>query len=273
VTSENRRYIAYDPRKSFEVWRALRAGFQARDAHIGAALETGTTAIVGGLDGGSDRLLRRCRETGHPYVFVDSGYFATRDAAGRRRRYRVVPDAYAHHWELPPYFAETFGRPRFEELGLTIEPWRKSGRDVIVCLSSDAHTRFFGLQSWLDDTLEQLRRGTDRPIVIRRKGDPVPLEQQLKTAWAVVTWSSNVAVTAALAGIPVFVGPECAALPVGASILAGGGRFIEEPVYPDREAWAWGLAAGQFTADEIAAGRALNSVDAFRAARSDRKAA
>jgi hypothetical protein len=250
-------YFAYSQPKSPEVWAAIRKGFDAQDAdptwQKGAqrTLRRDGTAILGGLGFDQPALLKEARDTGHPHLFVDSAYIGSHED-GKRVRYRVVPDAYAHHW-LPPMDSvmAAAGKFRFGKLRVSIEPWRKDGRDVLVCTSSDAHTSFFGLQTWVDDTLEQLRIGTDRPIVIRHKDDPKPFEEALKTAWAVVTWSSNVAVTAALAGVPVFVGPESAALPVGNSLAAGGGRYIDTPLYPDREPWAWHLACGQFTVDEL----------------------
>lgn len=247
-------YLAYSAAKSLDVWNAIRKGFDAEEAfpawpgHGQRALRRDGAAILGGLEGDQPELLRASRAAGHPYLFVDSAYIAPRDENGRRVRYRVVPDAYAHHWlpAMDPAMSEA-GRFRFGKLRTSIEPWCKEGRHVLVCSSSDAHTRFFGLHQWLRNTVADIGRHTDRPIVVRRKGDTTPLEEHLKDAWAVVAWSSNVAVTAALAGIPVFTGPESAALPVGLADLSR----IEAPAYPEREPWAWHLACGQFTVDEL----------------------
>ena len=53
----------------------------------------------------------------------------------------------------------------------------------------------------------------------------------LEKAHCVVTFNSNVAVEALLAGTPVFVGPHSAALPMGRSVTDLGD--IENPAYPD----------------------------------------
>lgn len=248
-------YLAYSAPKSRDVWGAIRKGFGAEEAfpawpgHGQRALHREVTAILGGLEGDQPGLLREARAAGQPYLFVDSGYIAPRDENGRRVRYRVVPDAYAHWW-MPPAGNDAVleaGKFRFGKLNTKIESWRKEGRHVLVCSSSDAHTRFFNLHQWLRNTVAEIGRHTDRPIVVRRKGDATPLEEHLKDAWAVVAWSSNVAVMAALAGIPVFTGPESGARPVGLMDLSK----IETPAYPEREAWAWHLACGQFTVDEL----------------------
>jgi hypothetical protein len=108
----------------------------------------------------------------------------------------------------------------------------------------------------LERTLAELKRHTDRPIVVRAKPQPgetaVPLERALAEAHALVTHSSNVAVEAAIAGTPVFVAPSSAAAPVGLTDLSQ----IETPVRPDRGSWLAHLAYAQYSMDEVKSGQA-----------------
>lgn len=250
-------YLAYSAAKSLDVWSALRKGFDAADAgpaqpgHGPRSLNHHVTAILGGLEGDQPALMSEARRHRVPYVFCDAGYMATH-INGRRARYRVVPSAYNQHWLVPA------GPDRFNALGLRIQPWRRTGREILVCGSSDVQAEFFGLQHWMQQTCWAIRGYTDRPVIRRdkaaaRRGELPPFAEALKTAWAVVAWSSSVAVEAALAGVPVFVGPESAALPVNCGRL----DEIEFPHYPDnREPWAWSLADAQFTVEEIADGAA-----------------
>ena len=78
------------------------------------------------------------------------------------------------------------------------------------------------------------------------------LPEALKTAHALVTHSSNVAIEAVCLGTPVFVSHTSAAAPVGHTDLS----HIEKPAYPDRSAWLSHLAYNQFSLEEIADGRA-----------------
>ena len=48
-------------------------------------------------------------------------------------------------------------------------------------------------EKWLNDTLETLKKYTDREIRIRKKGDTTPLVEQLKNSWAMVTMQSATA--------------------------------------------------------------------------------
>jgi hypothetical protein len=67
-----------------------------------------------------------------------------------------------------------------------------------------------------------------------------------------VCWTSNAAVDAVLAGVPVFCTSPCAAYRMGHADLSK----IETPHFPpDREQWAWSLAANQWTLREMASGQ------------------
>ena len=99
-------------------------------------------------------------------------------------------------------------------------------------------------------------RGAIAKIVVRRKpkaGETLePLAEALGKAHALVTHSSNVAIEAVVAGVPVFVSPSSAAAPMGLSDLS----LIETPVYPDRDQWLAHLAYCQFSFEEIRSGAA-----------------
>ena len=83
-----------------------------------------------------------------------------------------------------------------------------------------------------------------------------PLQDDLKDAWAVVTFNSSVAIDAIYQGIPVFCGPECSAYPVGEQNL----ELIEKPKRTEREPWLWHLAYNQFTLKEMESGYAYDCI-------------
>lgn len=189
------------------------------------------------------------------FWYIDNAYF------GRGDFFRITEGAIQHNGKGVP---SEYGRARFRQHGVTIEPWRKSGRTVLVCLQSD---NFMSLTCGIDPdeyrlTLEaNIKKATDREIVIRTKASETTFEQDLQSAWCVITHTSNCAVQAVLAGVPAFVTGPSAALPMGSADL---GR-IEDPVYPDgRRDWAALLAENQWTVEEIRCG------DAWRALRGEK---
>jgi hypothetical protein len=78
-----------------------------------------------------------------------------------------------------------------------------------------------------------------------------PIEEDLKGAHAIVTFNSNAAVDAVIAGIPAFAMDQGSmAWDVTEHDLAR----IEQPIRPDRDQWAAELAYTQWTQDEMARG-------------------
>lgn len=208
-------------------------------------LDRTRTCIIGGLQHGSLELMQQVMASNfRRYLFVDAAYFDSGRAA-HRHRFRVVPGAYLQNWTDP------VTPDRFEALPIKLAPWRSDGKWILVCPPSSPETEsLFGVAGWLGKTLPLLGEHTDRPIKVRRKGDPESLQAALADAYAVVTFQSNIAVDAVVAGVPVFVDPINAAAPVGETDFTR----IETPRRPDREPWAWSLAWGQFTIPEMESG-------------------
>ncbi len=141
-------------------------------------------------------------------------------------------------------------------------PWRRSGDHILVCPPSNAMQRFHGCSGWLEHTLDELARHTDRPIRVRqkpKKGHPYnSFLEDLAGAHALVTHASNAAVEAVAQGIPVFVDDASPAAPVGLSDLG----LIETPLLPERWPWFKHLFQSQFSLEEIGSGDAI--AEAFR---------
>lgn len=206
--------------------------------------------IIGGLQFGSLDILHAVRAAGRPYVFVDRAYFGGGPGSNVLR---VVPKAYQQHWIACRY------ADRWDALRIPLQPWRRSGRHILVVPPGEAIRDLFGLGDWTAETVEQLRQVTDRPIDVSIKGDPRPLSTRLHDCHCVVTWSSNVAVEAVVAGVPVFAGRWSAAVLMGYG-LHELPAMIEAPRMPYRVEWARSLAYGQFTLAEIADGTAYRTI-------------
>lgn len=186
------------------------------------------------------------------YYYGDNSYF------GRGEYYRITRNTLQHDGTGPG------NAKRFAAFGLSIQPWRQNGTHIVVCPNSPAHFKLFNqdVNVWLRDVVATLTRHTDRPIRIRWKtrAKAYPLSHDLEGAWAVVVWSSNSAVEAIVAGVPVFVqSKHAAAYRLGLANL----ERIEDPIYPDdrtREQFCHSLAAHQWTAEEIGRGVAWRAL-------------
>ena len=175
------------------------------------------------------------------------------------------------------YFApEGNNRNRADRLGLDLKPWREQGEYILVCGQHEKSQQWQGLppvKIWAEETIQDLRRYTDRPIVIRphprcsfrlttpaknvvyqtptkKRNSYDDYDMQFKGVWAVVNPCSNPGVHAAIAGVPVFVNKSSLASPVGNVSL----NMIENPAMPDRRQWLNDLAHKEYTVDEIRQG-------------------
>lgn len=191
-------------------------------------------------------LLRQAQHEGRDWYYGDHAFF------GRMLYYRIAVNAW--HYDGAPDSIEAEPR-RLARLKVKIQPWRRGGGHVLLCPPDARFAAYRGFDAalWLGNVLETLGRHTDREIRIRERTASTPLAQDLVDCWALVTHSSNAAVEAALAGVPVFVTAPCGARWVSSGPL----ERIERPLRPsDREAWAARLASHQWTLDEIASGKA-----------------
>ena len=208
------------------------------------------TPVVIGVWPTTMPVLRRFHERPRPFVTIDNGYFKPYTEGGY---FRATTNA-LQWFDRRPSDADA-ARLRFEALGETLAPWREHGDGhILVALQSDRWMKMMNTPEWLAALKHRLPDLTDREVVYRQK--PVhgvkqaSLEDQLQNCAAVIGFSSNTLIRAAMAGVPVFPLAPCAASPLGLSDLTR----LESPVYPDREPILHQLAANQWTADEIASG-------------------
>lgn len=217
------------------------------------------------------KIMKRCREDGRQFRFVDSGYFGNRPSArnpnGWKWYHRIVPNDLQHDAIIP--------RPadRWQALGLTLEPRRRTGSRILVAVPDQKACEVYNttVDQWLAMTLGALQANSDREIVIRqRTANPDARLRDPHTSFAaaladdvhaVVTFNSVAATESVMAGVPVFVTAPCnAARPVANLDLAR----INDPWYPDPDlvhAWVCHLAYGQFHNSELTNGTALRILD------------
>lgn len=193
------------------------------------------------------RIIPRAHNERRPYFHFDNGYVLPA-RGGSVGTYRIC------YRGMSPVLLADAPAERAAALPMRLMPWRPSGTHVLLALPGADFGCAIGLDmaAWAATAEERIRSHTDRPIVVRPRHAARPLAQDLPDAWALVTHSSNAAVDAVLAGIPVFVEPTSAAAPVGNLDLAD----LERPAMPEREPWLRSLACQQFTLAEMQSGEA-----------------
>lgn len=173
---------------------------------------------------------------GEDCFYFDNPYFLRQEKHSRFRLIRggthlrkILPQQEGRSVYMPP-----------------LQPWRTDGKGILVIPPSESQIKIYGAQDWLRKTLKRLSRSTGRHIVVKTDKQK-PLYEALEKAWAVVTFGSVAGVEAAIAGVPVFAGPQCPALP----ITAGFPEDVDEPEYCDRREWLRSLAYACWTVDDL----------------------
>ena len=163
---------------------------------------------------------------------------------------------------------------RADHLNLKLQPWR-NGSNIVIAMQRQDSEQWHGqppMNQWLESTVAEIRKHSDRPVVIRphpRSGCNIPsgclidrpqfnagsyddfdFDRVLESAHCVVNWNSGPGSQAVIAGVPAFVGPSSLASPIANWNLAQ----IENPPRSERSVWLEQLAHTEWTVEEIRSG-------------------
>ena len=165
-----------------------------------------------------------------------------------------------------------------DDLNLSIKPYKKHGDYILVTCQRDMGWSMDGLSviNWLHVLLQDLRRFTDRKILVRfHPGDKKmskhiqqlraighkvdissptsSLLKDLHDAYAVISYNSSPAVISAIEGVPIFVLDSTRSQ--SAEVANRHIKNIENPSYDfDRETWLRRLAMMHWRLDELRSG-------------------
>jgi len=153
-----------------------------------------------------------------------------------------------------------------------MQPWRpRDDGDVLIMGQVDGDAALAGVDIHAFYREAKMRyfaagfnpRFRPHPQMVKRarRTDSRPLAEDLAAARAVVSWNSNSAVDAVLAGVPTV------AMDRGSMAYDVTGHTLGEmPPTPDRTAWAHALAWKQWARDEMASGACWEHVGRERVA-------
>ena len=210
------------------------------------------------------KIMQKCLADNKDFYYVDSGYVGNNisklNRMGNKLYHRIVRNDLQHKTITP--------RPadRWQALDVVLQP-RKFGRKIIVATPDEKPCRYYGIdqQQWVEQTVAELKKYTDRPIEIRHRApkridrvSTAPLSTVLaNNVHALVTYNSIAAVESIFAGVPAFVlAPTHVAEPVASKDLSQ----IENPVWANRDtldAWCHSMAYGQYHVKELRDGTAF----------------
>lgn len=190
--------------------------------------------------------MNACCAVGRDFYYMDTGYFGN----GKKKTYHRITRNDVQN------FGPVLDRPsdRWDKIGHNLRKFTP-GSKILLAPPSQKLLNLYDIQldEWLESTVEEIKKHTDREIVTRLKqGRSVrvnddTMEMALdRDIHCLVTFSSIAATEALLYGKPAFtLGPNAAA-----ALCLQDLSKIEKPYIPDLDevhAWASHLAYCQFT--------------------------
>lgn len=169
------------------------------------------------------------------------------------------------------------------DLDVPLQPWRTHGDHILICTQRQGgwSMKGIGVMTWLNHTVEEIRKHSNRPIRVRaHPGDKQAqqyltqdprwtisetpgLKDDLHNAWAVVTYNSSPGVAGAIEGIPVFVTDPCPQNSQACAVANTDLSQMETPTTFERQAWVQRLAMSHWNFAELTAGTAWQHIRQF----------
>jgi hypothetical protein len=203
----------------------------------------------------SIKQVKEAEANNRDYYYIDNGYFGNYP---QKRFFRIIRNA--THDTRP-----ILDRPddRLKMANIKTKPFTKGSRIIVAPPSPKSFTLWdIDQPKWIEDTVNELKRYTDRPITVRNKRtrkerlyhDTIQ-EDLADDCHCLVTYNSVAAVEALIEGKPVItLGPN-AATHLATHKLSDV-EDIKIPTEEERGAWLRHLAYSQFTHQEMINGTA-----------------
>jgi len=226
--------------------------------------------VILGILRGTGLVFRECRDQGIDFFYIDHAYF---NAGYERGWLRLVKN---HHTMCEIQPSDSLRWDTYFAAENPLSKWspRQNNGDVILVLPpTQAVSWMFHAQTWLEDTLQEIQKYTDKTIVVRPKpnephvddkGEPIgmvanethatSLAEDLQRAHCVVAYNSNSTILATRLGIPVITTQynPCFSITRSFNQLESD-ALLEEP--PREQLFHW-LAYNQFHFEEFQNGEA-----------------
>ena len=214
-------------------------------------------------------LIGACRAAGAPYLVMETGYWPDRLLTRTQTKWTSL--GYGGLNGHAMFTIHDAPADRFEQCGHELSQWNHAGEGFLIVgqVKGDASIARIDIVKWYREAHDALTVLTDEPIWFRPH--PIAIEancgiqilpgslpQAIARVRCIITFNSNTAVEAVLAGTPaIAVDPGSMAYPVTAHAVAD----ALDPEMPDREQWGYNLAYSQWLDDEIASGLAWEHLE------------
>lgn len=212
------------------------------------------------------KIIAVCEQQGRDFYYIDTGYMG--NLQKRKDFHRVVKNDVQHTTPILDLPSDRFeALPRAHQTRFT--GWKKMDGAILLVTPSSKPCNYYDIDrdTWVRETVAEIQKHTDRPIIIRDKGlrhervgdNSVPAQLVEEKIHCLVTYNSIAATEAISTGVPAI------ALAPGAahSLCTKSISDIETPYYANDDEvvkWQNWLAYCQYSTTELRSGFALQII-------------
>jgi hypothetical protein len=229
------------------------------------------------------KIIEEQKKHGGHTLAIDSNLFLYKDLGNKNSYLRFSLDNVFP--TTGNYFTERVDPSRWQQIkrtiGIDLQHWRTSGNHILICLQRNGGWSMGGLDvmEWCNNTILQLKKYTNRPIIVRAHPGDKKIRQYLKlshpnvtisskenilddftNAWATVTYNSSPGVASAIEGIPVFVTDPNPKISQAYDVANTNLANIESPKMPERQQWIEKISMCHFNFNDLKTGIAWNII-------------
>ena len=171
--------------------------------HVNNFKEFDKTIATYGFKRGTGDLLKKVKN----FYYMDHGYF--------NQSTRNFENKSTTLYNFNGYFRISFNdfwhdglgnRPddRFRKLNINLKDTKKTGEYIILSEPSEGSKNYFNLHNWVKITKDEIKKYSDREIVVHNKFSEIPLKSLLEKAFAFVSCQSTAGFQAIAEGVPAY---------------------------------------------------------------------
>jgi len=154
-----------------------------------------------GILRGTGEILKKSKN----FFYLDHGYIATSDRSFTEKGtliknldgyFRIVRN------DFIGFKIKNYDSDRLKKLNINFLPVRKSGEYIILSEPSIHMKNFYKVHNWVEDTINKIKKYTDRKLYVHNKFSNIPLDILLDRAWAFVSFQSTAGFKSMIKGVP-----------------------------------------------------------------------
>lgn len=225
------------------------------------------------------KVIERQKQSRKKSLIVDSNLFLYADPGNTNKFLR-----YSFDGVFPTtgfYFDRDIDPLRWKkisnQLNIGLKDPKTQGTHILICLQRNGGWSMKGLDviEWLNRTVMEIKKYSDRPIIVRpHPGDKKierflkihfknvfisknqNLKDDLESAWSTVVYNSSPSVASLIEGVPIFLTDPTPQDSQSYEMANLNLRDIEKPILKDRQAWIEKLSMCHWNFEELRSGEA-----------------